>query len=250
MPNHITNRLVIDGEETEIRRLLDTVTTKDEQGNPLLDFDKIIPMPKEIDIPPEYNRIENLSNYLSAVNPMNEETVEGIAKLPVNEYKELIAALKSYYSDFRQISISGDSHIVEKESAERGQRVAHNILNYGAPIKYEWCLQNWYIGSNSISAEPFENNTLVFKTALTRPEAIIDRLSSLFPSLSFEHRWADEDFGYNVGTATYKNGEKVETYIPQCQTVESCQLAAEILGYSPEWYESLENDESEAEPEP
>lgn len=53
-----------------------------------------------------------------------------------------------------------------------------------------------------------------------------------------------------IRNGTYKNGEKVETYIPQCQTVESCQLAAEILGYSSEWYESMEYDESEAEPEP
>ena len=230
MPNHITNRLAIDGEETEIRRLLDAVTTKDEEGNTLLVFDKIIPMPKELDISFESSFSKDLSNYLSAVNPVNTETVEGIQKLSVKEYRDTITTLKAYFTDLNKVGISGEMSGIDKGSAEKGRQLAHNIINYGA--------------------EPFENNTLVFHTAWSRPEAVIKRLAQMYPTLSFEHQWADEDFGYNVGTATYKNGEKVETYIPQCQTVESCQLAAEILGYSPEWYESMEYDESEAEPEP
>ena len=250
MPNHITNRLAIDGEETEIRRLLDAVTTKDEEGNTLLVFDKIIPMPKELDISFESSFSKDLSNYLSAVNPVNTETVEGIEKLSVKEYQDTITTLKAYFTDLNKVGISGELAVIDKGSAEKGHQLAHNIINYGAPTWYEWRLQQWNTKWDAYKAEPFENNTLVFHTAWSRPEAVIKRLAQMYPTLSFEHQWADEDFGYNVGTATYKNGEKVETYIPQCQTVESCQLAAEILGYSPEWYESMEYDESEAEPEP
>lgn len=176
MPNHITNRLAIDGEETEIRRLLDAVTTKDEEGNTLLVFDKIIPMPKELDISFESSFSKDLSNYLSAVNPVNTETVEGIQKLSVKEYRDTITTLKAYFTDLNKVGISGEMSGIDKGSAEKGRQLAHNIINYGAPTWYEWRLQQWNTKWDAYKAEPFENNTLVFHTAWSRPEAVIKRL--------------------------------------------------------------------------
>lgn len=249
MPNHITNRLVLDGDEEEIRRLLDTVTTKDEEGNTLLIFDKIIPMPKELEISCDSEINKDLSNYLSAVNPVNAAEVKGIEKLSVEEYIKTISALKSFYPDFSQTGISGESYVMDKASAEKGQKLVQNILNFGAPTWYEWRIQNWNTKWDAYLPEPFENNTLVFCTAWSRPKEVINRLAEMFPALSFEHRWADEDFGYNVGTAIYKCGKLAETYLPECRTVESCQLAAEILGLAPEWYEDMCAEESEEEQE-
>ena len=47
MPNHITNRLKLFGDESDIRRLMEAVKN-DEYGIGTLDFDKIIPMPDNI----------------------------------------------------------------------------------------------------------------------------------------------------------------------------------------------------------
>ena len=47
MPNHITNRIRLYGDESEIRRIMERVKN-DEYGIGTLDFDKIIPMPDNI----------------------------------------------------------------------------------------------------------------------------------------------------------------------------------------------------------
>ena len=47
MPNHITNKIKLFGDESDIRRLMEAVKN-DEYGIGTLDFDKIIPMPDNI----------------------------------------------------------------------------------------------------------------------------------------------------------------------------------------------------------
>jgi len=47
MPNHITNRIKLFGDESDIRRLMDNVKN-DEYGIGTVDFEKIIPMPDNI----------------------------------------------------------------------------------------------------------------------------------------------------------------------------------------------------------
>ena len=49
MPNHIQNRVRITGEQSRIDELLKTVRN-DEEDLGSIDFNKIIPMPKELDI--------------------------------------------------------------------------------------------------------------------------------------------------------------------------------------------------------
>ena len=48
MPNHIQNKLVITGDADNIRRLIDTISTpnEDEGTTHYIDFEKIIPMPE------------------------------------------------------------------------------------------------------------------------------------------------------------------------------------------------------------
>ena len=48
MPNHITNRIKLIGEPAEIRRVMEAVKV-DKIGLGSLDFEKIIPMPTDVD---------------------------------------------------------------------------------------------------------------------------------------------------------------------------------------------------------
>ena len=48
MPNHITNRIKLIGEPAEIRRVMEAVKV-DKIGLGSLDFEKIIPMPADVD---------------------------------------------------------------------------------------------------------------------------------------------------------------------------------------------------------
>lgn len=49
MPNHITNRLELVGDQSKINKLLEAVRYDNEPIG-TLDFNKIIPMPKSLDI--------------------------------------------------------------------------------------------------------------------------------------------------------------------------------------------------------
>lgn len=49
MPNHVQNRVRMTGEQSQIDELL-RIVQNDEVGLGSIDFDKIIPMPKELEI--------------------------------------------------------------------------------------------------------------------------------------------------------------------------------------------------------
>jgi hypothetical protein len=61
-------------------------------------------------------------------------------------------------------------------------------------------------------------------------------LSELFDDITIEVRYADEDFGSNVGTYTLQDGEIIEMYQPD-YSKDSIKLAMEILGDMSYWIE-------------
>jgi hypothetical protein len=72
------------------------------------------------------------------------------------------------------------------------------------------------------------------------------KLSELFEDITIEVKYADEDFGSNVGTYTIQNGEIVEIYQPEYGK-DSIKLAMDILGDMSYWiedrlYDGIEDD--------
>ena len=147
MPNHITNRVKLIGEPSEIRRVMEAVKN-DEVGLGSLDFEKIIPMPANVD----------------------------------------------------------DS--------------------------YNWCISNWGTKWNSYGYESIENpdnsDTISFLTAWSAPHPVLEKLTAMFPSVTVEHEWADEDIGINCGRRTYYDGERTEEYYPEYGK-ESIEFAAAVM---------------------
>lgn len=148
MPNHITNRIKLIGEPSEVKRVMEAVKV-DNTGLGSLDFEKIIPMPADVD----------------------------------------------------------DS--------------------------YNWCISNWGTKWNSYGYESIENpddsDTISFLTAWSAPHPVLEKLTAMFPSVTIEHEWADEDIGYNCGRRIYYDGERTEEYYPNCGR-EGTEFAAEVIG--------------------
>ena len=44
-------------------------------------------------------------------------------------------------------------------------------------------------------------------------------------------KWADEDFGYNVGRKEFENGEEIFSHTPPGGSKEALELAAEVHGW-------------------
>jgi len=53
-------------------------------------------------------------------------------------------------------------------------------------------------------------------------------LSKMFPQVTFEVEYADEDFGYNVGKFVLLNGETIEQNIPDCGSQEALEMAMDF----------------------
>ena len=56
-------------------------------------------------------------------------------------------------------------------------------------------------------------------------------MAKRYPNLSFEVKWADEDFGYNVGRKEFENGEEIFSHTPPGGSKEALELAAEVHGW-------------------
>ena len=57
----------------------------------------------------------------------------------------------------------------------------------------------------------------------------MQKMSRLYPDVSFTHRWADENIGFNCGECEYADGEIISEYIPSEGSKEAYEFSADVL---------------------
>lgn len=114
-------------------------------------------------------------------------------------------------------------------------------FNKGIPMPescdwYEWSINNW---GTKWTAYGYDKNTdysknenLWFQTAWSAPHPILQKLSEMYPTITFEHQWADEDLGMNCGKREYSGGEVIDEYFPE--GIRATEFALEVWDYDPE----------------
>ena len=124
---------------------------------------------------------------------------------------------------------------ITPETWELGKQAYKNILEYGAPTWYEWCIVHW---GTKWNAYGFEDNTaekpsseLYFQTAWDAPHALLTRLSEMYPDVTFEYEWADENIGSNCGSKKLLNGEILDEFFPAGK--QAMDFAMNLWGYEP-----------------
>ncbi len=215
MPNHVTNRVRLYGEKTEIVRLLETVKS-DEFGLGSIDFNKIIPMPEGLNIECGSRMDRGLKAYRDFLN------IVGMLESKVTEN-----AKKAFLSQRSDIS---------EEDFKLGEQAYENLKKCGFSTWYDWCIANWGTKWNSYGYSKGADHTvnegeipqIRFLTAWSAPHPIIEKLSTLFPAVKISHEWADEDIGYNCGRREYYGGERSEEYYPDHEK-ESIEFAAKVM---------------------
>ena len=252
MPNHVTNILEFSGDAKKIYDMLSYIKY-DDQSLGSFDFNKILPMPKTLNLTSGSTTIDAVNVYMSAINPQNEEDygVEKVDKETYEEYKKLISqCVSTFPARFNDKMSLAD---INKESEQYfnrndrfdsqdtvdgsdifyfGKTVIENIQNYGCCDWYEWCCCNWGTKWNSyshIDIAPTET-TIRFETAWSAPHPVICALAEKFPDIRINHKWADEDVGNNCGEAEYENGEELSCEYFE-SSVETTLFAMDILGY-------------------
>lgn len=198
MPNYITNRLIISGEESLVARIRKEIASVTSEGKSYpIDFTRICPLPKEL-----------------------EGTVSPMRTLSQKEYDAQEARIAS-----------GDLTEVEKNfGVSRGltQELQDEYKKkYGACDWYGWTIANWGTKWNAMDAED-DGEVISFLTAWCTPLPIIEKLSNKYPEAEFNVRYSDEDFGQNVGEYTFRAGEIVYEDCPESGSPEAYLMASEI----------------------
>lgn len=222
MPNYVENIITLKGDEKKIREMFEAIKS-DDYGLGTVDFNKIIPMPESLKVESGSRTdrgIEMVKTYLENM-PEELNDKEGT-------YDEFFKDLRSHSAE-----ISDEE---EKKIWDIGVTAVENLHKYGAPTWYEWSINNWGTKWNAYgydeNADYSKNTDLWFQTAWSAPHPVIQRLAEMYPDITFEHEWADEDIGANCGRKCYCSGECTEEYYPD-SLKDGIEFACRIWDYDP-----------------
>ena len=196
MPNNITNQITFGLDHAAVAAFQKMLHNVRLEGQPLgsIDFNKLLPMPKELDI------------------EAGTRTDQGL-KL-VQEYHHTMADLErqkpgltaaEYALSFHQCKdLYRKKRMADPMTWALGEQAYNNVQRFGSPTWYEWCSRNWGTKWNAYDFQPLreDSDTMVFFTAWSSVPKIVELLSKEYPEQTITYRWADENIGYNVGEST------------------------------------------------
>jgi Ferredoxin-like domain in Api92-like protein len=194
MPNHVTQQLIIVGAAA-------SKVLKHIAGNEsALDFNKIIPMPIELDIE------ESSDGHM------------GLAAITGNCSKYLTFPWVKENCIRTPAEFTAYVERVRPQAIELARKYLSNKQKFGHMTWREWCYANWGTKWNAYSVnEPkvlHEQATIRFDTAWSPAIPVIARLSQQFLSASFTLRYFDEGWGF-AGEAIFgTRGQSDECFAP------------------------------------
>lgn len=233
MPNHISNILTIEGEASLVAQIKSDIISVDAEGDIRhIDFNKIIPRPDSLDI------------------TSGSATDNGIAILKYREGDATKINQIMGYQWATEFDSPDDliTHMLEKGLAnlEEAQRALDNERLYGHRDWYSWSNANWGTKWNAYDTIQREDDSIYFQTAWSTPYPVMLALSAKYPEAIIKVRFADEDFGNNVGEYILQNGDVVEENIPEGGSEEAYEMAAEITGYEDYFLDRMYDIEAES----
>lgn len=218
MPNHIHNKIEFFGKETDVKAITDFI--KDAEGN--FDFNKIIPMPEELNI-----------DIHSGIETLVKENLQ----LPLHD-NWMIAGLE--YSNRKTAAEKGFQNFSE-EDKKLYHKAVENQKKYGFIYWYDWRNVNWGTkwGAYSQSLNRNTYNTFYYQTAWNQASKVIKALADKFPSVHIKHSYACEYGNSQAGIDEYNNGWHKHTDLSKNN--DDKRMFLELTGRTPADYDWDEN---------
>ena len=205
MPNHIINKVTLKG--GNFKEVLDFIKIDDtDKKCNTIDFDKIIPMPKSLEIESGSNSDLALKYVLSLMEKENPERAKNILDLWNKDKFYPITEIVFTESQISRIDEKRD------EMLSLGNTMINNLINYGYVDWYGWRNKYWNTKWGAYDFKEGEENQIIFCTAWSAPIPIYTTLCKMFPNITFDIEYADENIGYNSAHIVLKD-EEVLTYI-------------------------------------
>ena len=128
--------------------------------------------------------------------------------------------------------IISDEEYAEDSSKGITQAMSDELISkYGYNNWYDWRYEHW--GTKWNADEVYiSDNEITFNTAWCNPQPLLVALSEKYPDIQFDIKFADEDFGHNVGTYILKDGQEIDCYFPEGGSEDAYELALDLQGGS------------------
>lgn len=224
MPNWVRTRLTFNGEQNRVAEIKELVKTtgKNAQGKYTneFDFNKVIPMPEELNIPSSSSGDLGMRYLL-----LN-------AKHPISWTEDDRSFMESMEKQKENNPDRFNADI------ELGKKYLSNISKYGYKDWYDWACSNdgWNTKWNASEVEWIADNCVEFETAWSFCFPIVKKLSEMFPDVAIEFSYADEDCSSNTGTGTIKNAEEIDCEYPDTGDKRAYEI---YLDLHPEYEDEL-----------
>lgn len=190
MPNWVQNEIVLCGEEKDIEKVLEFV--KSEESD--FDFNKLVPMPSELNIS------SSSDNDLAIICFLSNKLTKPFYQLE----KKYLAYVTNMFNPNWAKTIYDERLPERKEDFDKlyelGKVCCTNITKYGHIDWYDWCRENW--GTKWNACEVYiSDNVIAFQTAWSVPDPIFEAFAYLCDkhNVTFKGSYADEDRGHNSG---------------------------------------------------
>lgn len=206
MPNWVRNTVTSDNWEL----LKEKFTTKDENGKLTVDFNLVIPIPKDLNITcgsyewktHSFLSEELINNQNTRLKPMLDIAYD--ENLTQEEFvkKVLKAITIKSIQELYDINLSTDEQI--KEAVENIIKGYYNLQKYGYVNWYEAHNALWNTKWNACECEIDDDlHRITFDTAWAMPFNVYSKLSK---DVNIKVAYADEDLGNNYGISEFKDG--------------------------------------------
>lgn len=244
MPNHIVNELTASGPQAEEAIASLRGPDGDDGKAYFVDFNTVVPMPEIMGGSSASPAIEeaaqialdprgHLEKLISAVEAVEDKSLEHLAR--AGDYAGAGASL--HLSNVWNEMEKNPPKTFSDEDFEVFIKYLRCLKQYGHANWYHWSIANWGTQWNAYGPPELLSPTQVrFQTAWSMPSPVVVALSRKFPKTTFRIRWADEDYGSNVGDATIVNDELVDGGPLEDGSEAGKALAFELHGIDPVEY--------------
>lgn len=160
------------------------------------DFNKVIPMPEELEGTVYDGLVMFVENPFSVMSPI----------------ENLIKAFEAH----------------DEDSIKNFCKAIRNIRKYGHATWYSWAVENWATKWNAYECREVEGNVFEFDTAWSGVVKIISKIAESFPSLRIVYEHSSEDTGYNCAVYVFESGMQVSSTVLDGGSKEAIELAFKL----------------------
>ncbi len=241
MPNWVKGKLTIQGKNSS--DVMKALLIKGEDDEMKFDFNKIIPMPQELNIISGSITTQCVNIYYTSLNPdvedidlgnkNQEEFDKATALLSKTRFRTYNAKVKNKeVEEFLDTNYAKEEKIISiRDAVDYGKKAVSNIEKYGTMDWYDWCTANWGTKWNACHNEFYEDspNEIEFDTAWGDVRHLILELSKQYPENTFTYEYSEEQIGLYTGFAICENGKIQDVQFQDCSK-DAYEMAFKLWG--------------------